>query len=108
MPISQDSAAQRSVAPGLTNVFALLLILLTTASAALAATITVPAGGDLQAAINNAAPGDTIVLEAGATYRGPFVLPKKTGDAFITIQSSRAGEITARVSPSQSGLLAKL
>ncbi len=108
MPISRDCAAQRSIAPRVISVFALLLILFITATATLAATITVPAGGDLQAAINNATPGDTIVLEAGATYRGPFVLPKKNGDAYITIQSSRAGEIAARVSPSQSGLLAKL
>jgi hypothetical protein len=68
----------------------------------------VPAGGDLQAAINAAASGDTIILESGATYRGPFTLPKKTGDAFITIQSSRAGEITGRVAPTQSSLLAQL
>jgi hypothetical protein len=68
----------------------------------------VPAGGDVQAAINAAAPGDTIVLEAGTTYRGPITLPFKSGDAYITIQSSRASEITGRVTPSQSGLLAKL
>jgi hypothetical protein len=69
----------------------------------------VPAGGDLQAAINSAAPGDTIVLEAGATYRGPFTLTPKSGESYITIQSSRASEITGRVSPSTQGaLLAKL
>src|SRR5687767_5326252 len=107
MPISQQCAAQRSVSPQNTA-FAILLILFISASAASAATHVVPAGGDLQAAINVAAPGDTIILEAGATYRGPFILPKKTGDAFITIQSSRAAEISGRVSPSQSGLLAKL
>src|SRR3954467_1896137 len=88
------------------NALILLLTLFTFASTAVAATIAVPAGGDLQAAINAAAPGDTIVLEAGTTYRGPFVLTKKTGDSYITIQSSRAAEITGRVSPSQSGLLA--
>jgi hypothetical protein len=68
----------------------------------------VPAGGDLQAAIKTAASGDTIILAAGATYRGPFTLPNKTGDAYITIQSSRADEITGRVSPSQRDLLARL
>ena len=102
------TAALRSVSPRLTYVFATLLTLFITASATAAATLVVPAGGDLQAAINAAAPGDTIVLEAGATYRGPYWLPKKTGDAYVTIQSSRAAEITGRVSPSQSGLLAKL
>jgi hypothetical protein len=49
------------------------------------ATIQVPAGGDLQAAIDRASPGDTIVLEPGAVYTGPFTLPEKPGSAFITI-----------------------
>ena len=49
------------------------------------ATLTIPAGGDLQAALNNAAPGDTIVLAAGATYTGSFVLPAKSGSGVITI-----------------------
>src|SRR5215213_6531155 len=106
MFISQLCAAQcislRNIA------FAVLLTLFTFASTSFAATLAVPAGGDLQAAIDSAAPGDAIVLEAGATYRGPFWLKKKTGDSYITIQSSRAGEITGRVSPSQSGLLATL
>jgi hypothetical protein len=66
--------------------------------------------GDLQGAIDEARPGDTIVLEAGAIYKGPFTLPVKTGSAFITIQSSRVSELPegARVSPSQSALFAKL
>src|SRR5437867_4026741 len=34
-------------------------------------TVPVPAGGDLQAALINARPGDVIALEPGATYRGP-------------------------------------
>ena len=98
----------RHIRPRINYPFAIFLILLISASSSLAATLVVPSGGDLQAAINSAAPGDTIVLDAGATYRGPFTLPKKTGDLYITIQSSRAAEITGRVSPSQSGLLAKL
>ena len=66
--------------------------------------------GDLQAAIDQAQPGDTIVLEAGAAYEGPITLPVKTGSSFITIQSSRAGDLPegVRVSPSQSALFAKL
>src|SRR5215213_7011450 len=106
--ISQLCAALRCVSPKLTNAFVIISTLLISASATLAATLVVPAGGDLQAAINSAVPGDTIVLEAGATYRGPFTLPSKSGESYITIQSSRASEITGRVSPSQSGLLAKL
>src|SRR5687768_7227891 len=97
-----------SGAPRIPNVVISLFILLISASIASAGTLVVPAGGDLQAAISSAVPGDTIVLEAGATYRGPFWLHKKTGDAYITIQSSRAAEITGRVTPAQSGLLSKL
>ena len=44
-----------------------------------AATLTVNAGGDLQAAIDAAHPGDTIVLQAGATFNGPFRLRVKNG-----------------------------
>jgi hypothetical protein len=51
-------------------------------------TITVKKGGDFQAALDAAKPGDTIVLEAGATFRGAFKLPKKTGDEFVTIRTS--------------------
>ena len=99
MSFPQLCSAQRSVCARINNAFAILLTLFIFASASLAATIVVPSGGDLQAAINSAVPGDTIVLDAGGTYRGPFTLPKKSGDAYITIQSSRAGEITGRVSP---------
>src|SRR3989442_7327869 len=53
-----------------------------------AAIITVPSGGDLQAAINAAQPGDTIVLQAGATYIGTFWLPNKQRRSYITIQSA--------------------
>src|SRR5690242_20117561 len=108
MSISQACVAPRNVFPRTKYVFASLLFLLISTSTSLAATLVVPNGGDLQAAINSAVPGDTIVLDAGATYRGPFTLPKKTGDSYITIQSSRATEITGRVSPSQSNLLARL
>ena len=48
-------------------------------------TIRVPAGGDLQAAINDAKAGDAIALEPGATYTGPFRLPRKDGDGWIVI-----------------------
>jgi len=67
-------------------------------------------GEDLQRAINQARPGETIVLEAGAVYEGPFTLPVKQGSEFITIQSSRLAELPegVRVSPSQSALMPKL
>ena len=41
------------------------------------------AGGDLQAAIDDARPGDSIELEPGATYRGPFKLRHKDGSGWI-------------------------
>ncbi len=52
------------------------------------ATITVKAGGDFQAALDRAKPGDTILLEAGATFKGAFKLPNKAGSEFITIRTS--------------------
>ena len=64
----------------------------------------------LQAAINAANYGDTIVVQAGATLTGNFTLPQKKGTGEITIQSSRISELpeNARVKPSQSELFAKL
>ena len=43
-------------------------------------TITVSSGGDLQAALNSANCGDTIQLEAGATFTGVFTFPAKSCD----------------------------
>jgi cellulose synthase/poly-beta-1,6-N-acetylglucosamine synthase-like glycosyltransferase len=48
----------------------------------------VKAGDDLQAALDNASPGDRITLDAGATYKGPFRLLRKTGDQWIVITSA--------------------
>lgn len=78
----------------------------------LAATTLVRAGDNLQQAINAAQPGDTLVLEAGATFTGNFVLPVKTGAEMITIRSggengSLPGADT-RVSPAHAPLLAKI
>src|SRR6476620_4592279 len=53
-----------------------------------AATITVRAGDNLQSALDGAKPGDTILLEAGATFTGNFTLPVKGGTSFITVRSS--------------------
>jgi hypothetical protein len=43
-------------------------------------TLAVNAGGDLQAALNNASCGDTIVLQAAATFHGQFTFPAKACD----------------------------
>jgi hypothetical protein len=40
--------------------------------------INVPSGGDLQAALNQAQPGDVVQLAAGASFTGNFTLPKKS------------------------------
>jgi hypothetical protein len=43
-------------------------------------TTTVNSGGNLQAALNNAKCGDTIHLQAGATFTGVFTFPNKSCD----------------------------
>ena len=43
-------------------------------------TITVNSGGNLQSALNSASCGDTIQLQAGATFTGTFTFPAKTCD----------------------------
>src|SRR5688572_22208867 len=77
-----------------------------------ASTHVVPAGGDLQAALDAAQPGDTIVLEAGATYTGNFKLPAKNGDSYIVIRTGgRARDLPppgTRISPDHAPALAKL
>src|SRR5688572_28053852 len=78
--------------------------------AATGRTIHVAAGDSLQSALDEAKPGDRITLEAGATYKGPFRLPKKDGDAWIVITSNRLRELPAgkRVNPSQARHMPKL
>lgn len=50
--------------------------------------VRVPAGTDLQAAINAAQPGDELLLAPGATYLGNFWLPNKGGSSsWITIRT---------------------
>jgi hypothetical protein len=88
-----------------------LLIVVGVAPAA-GATITVSAGADLQAAINNAKPGDTLLLQAGATFVGNYILPVKSGTAYITIRSAAADALlpvaTARIDPTFAALLPKI
>jgi uncharacterized protein (TIGR03437 family) len=86
------------------------LVLFGASLTATASTITVPAGGSLQSAINAAQYGDTIILQAGTTYTGAIVLPLKSGTGEIVIQSSRLSELPegVRVNPSQSALFARV
>ena len=50
--------------------------------------ILVNAGGDLQAAIDSAGPGDEIVLAAGARFIGNYTLRAKTQPGTVIIRSS--------------------
>jgi hypothetical protein len=75
-------------------------------------TIPVPAGGDLQAAIDNAQPGDTIKLEAGATFTGQFTLPAKSGTGWIVIRTAAPDSSLPakgrRITPAYASVLPKI
>ncbi|MEN3337366.1 MAG: hypothetical protein V7647_1042, partial [Acidobacteriota bacterium] len=72
-------------------------------------TIHVPAGADLQAALNAARPGDTLMLASGARYVGNFDLPPNDGPGYITVTSeANVPAASTRVSPSLLGLLATI
>lgn len=43
-------------------------------------------GAELQKALDDAQPGDTIALSGGATFEGPFHLQRKDGDGWIEIR----------------------
>src|SRR5215470_2074507 len=55
-------------------------------------TIAVNAGGDLQSALDQAQPGDVVLLQAGATFKGNFVLRDKNGAGWITIRTSTSDQ----------------
>lgn len=77
-----------------------------------AADVYVAAGGDLQAAIDGAVGGDTIFLQAGATFVGNFRLKVHPGTGVVTIRSSAPdAQLPApgtRISPAHAPLLPKL
>jgi len=75
----------------------LIVLFATCATINAQTTIVVPAGGNLQSAIDTAKCGDKIMLQAGATYTAPadfvaYTLPVKpcTDSSYITITSSVA------------------
>lgn len=43
---------------------------------------------NFQSALDQAKPGDVLILDAGATYLGNFTLPKKSGNDWIIIRTS--------------------
>jgi Right handed beta helix region len=55
--------------------------------------VNVPAGGNLQAVLDNAQLGDTIVVPAGAMFRGPIKLPNKPGSGWIYVVSSHLANL---------------
>jgi hypothetical protein len=73
-------------------------------------TIHVAADGSLQAAIDDAKAGDLITLEPRATYRGPFRLPRKSGDGWIVIASASPDlpKPGKHVEPSHASVMPKL
>ena len=89
-----------------------LVALLWSAPKLEAATIFVAAGGNLQQALNAAQPGDTILLQENAEFVGNFVLPAKTGDAWIILRSAAPDTALpgsgVRIRPSHAPLLARL
>ena len=73
--------------------------------------ISVPQGGNLQAALNTAQPGDVIELAAGATFTGNFTLPNKntTSTSWIVIRPSNWASLPAagvRMTPTKAAALA--
>src|SRR4051795_568856 len=75
-------------------------------------TIAVGAGGNLQAALNQAQPGQVIQVQAGATFDGNFILPVKTGTGYITVRTStpdaQLPSATTRIGLAQESLLPTL
>jgi hypothetical protein len=73
--------------------------------------IPVNAGGDLQAALHASQPGDVIELQAGATFTGNFILPRKPGTDWIHIRSSAHARLPhpgTRVFPSHASLMPRI
>src|SRR5262245_23587715 len=88
------------------------VVLDTTYVAPAGKTINVIAGGSVQAAIDQARPGDVIKLKAGETFTGNFTLPNKNGSDWVVIRSSAADADLpppgTRVTPANSALMPKL
>ncbi len=75
-------------------------------------TVTVLPGQDLQAAIDAARPGDTILLQPGGVYAGGLILPARDGSDYITIRSAASDSVLppagTRITPAYAGQLPKI
>ena len=93
------------------DILLLFVCLLVLSPAVLATNRYVNAGDPLQTVINEAARGDVITLQAGATFTGTFTLPMKSGTGSIVIESSMMTSLPGagqRVNPSHAKLMARL
>ena len=72
-------------------------------------TIDVPAGGNLQTALNQIAPGGTIRLAPGGTYTGNFTLPAKGSTSYVVITTNTTlPPAGTRIDPSYRSRLATI
>ena len=76
-------------------------------------TIRVGASGNLQSALNRAKAGDVVMLAAGATYVGNFVLPtRRCGAPWITVRTDVVDSLLPaegqRITPASAARLAKI
>lgn len=90
------------------KLWAFALAFLFAAVAEAQTTIHVASGGNFQTALNTAVCGDTVTLEAAATFTGAFTLPATscTGGQVITVRSANSGSLpdtTAYIDPAVSG-----
>jgi hypothetical protein len=71
---------------------------------------TINAGGDLQGALNSAACGDTLLLQAGATFSGTYTFPNKSCDSghWIIVRTAAADSSLppegSRITPCYAGV----
>ncbi len=72
------------------------------------ATILVHAGDDLQAAINAAAGGDILELDASATFTGNYTLPIHSGAAIVIRSAGSLPGVGVRVTPATAAAFAKI
>ena len=105
--VATTTHAQASNEPALPSVF-----VDTTYVAPSGNVISVQSGGNLQAALNTANPGDVIMVKAGSTFTGNFTLPNKAGSGWVTVRTtapdSSLPPLGTRVGPSFAASMPKV